>query len=47
MHGDCSGNVELTETEVLNGKQIAKKLIDQSSDPEFFQVDEKGNDIDD
>jgi hypothetical protein len=31
------------ETE-LNGKQAAKALLLQGSDPGFFQLDEKGND---
>ena len=37
---------ELSEVETkLNGKQAAKALIEQDSDPEFFQLDENGNDI--
>ena len=41
--GDCSGAINVTATETVNGAQIAKLLNAQGSD--FFQVDEHGNDI--
>jgi len=31
----------------MDGKQAAKELIEQASSPEFFRIDENGNDIDD
>lgn len=43
-HGGCSGVAEDKGTKILNGKQIASALLKQGSDPEFFGVDEKGND---
>lgn len=39
------GELEMTQKE-LNGKQVAKELIKQGSDPEFFGINEKGEDID-
>ena len=43
--GDMSGVVEIGETETLNGKEAADALVEQSSDPEFFQLDADGNDL--
>jgi hypothetical protein len=43
--GDCSGRVNLTKVDLLNGKQVAKALLKQASDPEFFQVNDKGEDV--
>lgn len=40
--GDCSGTWKITKSETLNGKQAAKALIAQGSDPEFFGIDEDG-----
>jgi hypothetical protein len=45
MEGDCSGDFERVSEKVLNGKQAAKALQEQASDPEFFQIDENGNDL--
>lgn len=45
--GGCSGDVNTILTEKLDGKQIAKELQSQGSDPEFFRVDEDGNDTED
>lgn len=43
--GDCSGRfLEKTE-KVINAKETADLLIDQGSDPQFFFIDEDGNDI--
>jgi len=46
IEGDCSGAHELIKQDTLNGKQAAKALQAQGSDPEFFQIDENGNDVD-
>lgn len=43
--GDMSGVLEIGETTTLNGKEAADALIEQSSDPEFFQLDANGNDL--
>lgn len=46
--GDCSGRVtSVVNNEELDGKRAAELLLEQASDPEFFQIDEFGNDIDD
>ena len=43
--GDCSGKVSETSRRVLTAKQVAKELRKQASDPEFFRLDEKGNEL--
>lgn len=43
--GDCSGKFEVTGFVAMDGKSMAKALQKQGSDPEFFQLDEEGNDI--
>ena len=44
MTGDWSmGNASQKETE-LNGKQAARALLNQGSDPGFFSLTEKGED---
>ena len=43
--GDCSGKYEVTDFVAMDGKSMAKELQKQGSDPEFFQLDKKGNDI--
>jgi hypothetical protein len=44
--GDWSGkNTTITQDEELSGKQMAEALLDQGSDPEFFQIDEEGEEI--
>lgn len=45
VDGDYSGDHKVTKHKVLNGKQMAKALKKQGSDPEFFQIDAKGNDL--
>lgn len=40
--GDCSGDISITKQETLNGKQIAKALQDQGSDPGFFNLTDEG-----
>lgn len=44
--GHCSGILkDEVRNEVKNGKEMARLLLDQGSDPEFFQIDEEGNDV--
>ena len=43
--GDCSGSASIVEIKELTGKQMAKALKSQGSDPEFFQLDKDGNSI--
>ena len=44
-NGDCSGTYTTLSTEELDGRQAADALKAQDSDPEFFQIDEDGNDL--
>lgn len=46
-NGGCSGRVKEISSQRLNGQQAAKALQDQGSDPEFFQLDKNGNDLED
>ena len=46
MDGHCSGQFGETLVEELDGETAAKALIEQGSDPEFFQLTEDGEDID-
>lgn len=43
--GDCSGTFKTLSSDELDGKQAADALKAQDSDPEFFQIDEDGNDL--
>lgn len=43
--GDGSGLIKPWKRKKINGKQAAKELMKQGSDPSFFQIDEKGEDI--
>jgi hypothetical protein len=43
--GGCSGAWEIQQTDILNAKQMAVELKNQASDPEFFNINEKGEDI--
>lgn len=43
--GGCSGKITRVPTEV-DGPTMAKLLIEQGSDPEFFGLDEHGQKID-
>jgi hypothetical protein len=45
--GDCSGQVEWKPSKILVGKAAAKAVQAQGSDPEFFQMDEDGNELED
>jgi hypothetical protein len=45
--GDCSGDYDvLKSNKPITAKMAAKALQKQGSDPEFFRLDEKGNDVD-
>lgn len=45
--GGCSGVVNRKGHKVLNGKQAAKALIAQASDPGHFRLTDDGEDADD
>ncbi len=42
--GDCSGDWKVTKVKELNGKQAAKALIEQGSEPSFFGLTDDGED---
>ena len=42
--GECSGEVEAFPAKKVGAKKMAKLLQAQGSDPEFFHIDEEGND---
>ncbi len=42
--GDWSGQVTHGETKQINGKQMAKALVRQGSDPGFFRLTKNGED---
>jgi hypothetical protein len=44
--GDCSGDWHVTKRDEVDGATMAKLLQEQASDPEFFQLDDEGNDLD-
>ena len=44
-YGNCSGKVHVVAEKELNGKQMADELRNQDSDPEFFQLNEEGEDV--
>lgn len=44
--GHCSGVIkEIIREEQIPGEKMAKLLINQDSDPEFFGLDENGNTV--
>jgi len=45
--GDCSGEVQIVSSKVLTGRQAAKALQTQGSDPDFFGLTEDGGDDED
>ena len=45
--GDCSGEVTVAPAKKLTGKQAAKALLKQGSDPSFFRLTDKGEDLED
>ncbi len=46
-NGDCSGKITDEKVERLNAHDAALALQEQGSDPEFFQLDEHGNEVED
>lgn len=44
--GNCSGSMKTTSSAEVPSQQMAKLLLAQGSDPEFFQLDENGNPLD-
>ena len=47
VDGDCAGSYTVTQTEELNGCDMAKELMENASDPEFFRLTEDGCDDED
>jgi hypothetical protein len=43
--GDCSGQFKVMAAEPLTPKQMAEECLKQQSDPEFFDLDENGEDL--
>lgn len=43
--GDWSGTFREKSQKELNGKQAARALYNQGSDPGFFQITDKGEDV--
>lgn len=43
--GDCSGQLTTESAETLDGPSMATALINQGSEPEFFQLDDTGDDL--
>lgn len=42
--GDCSGVARTIHEEKCNGARMAQFLLAQGSNPEFFMLDDEGND---
>jgi len=42
--GECSGQTEIMTPKIINGKQAAKALLNQASDPSFFRLTKDGED---
>lgn len=42
--GGCSGLMRESTLQELNGKQVADELLNHGSAPEFFRVNENGDD---
>jgi hypothetical protein len=47
VNGDCTGAWEVTACEEVDGPRMAELMVRQGSDPEFFGLDEDGNDVHD
>jgi len=45
-NGGCSGNIQIVESQEVSAPDMAQMLLKQGSDPEFFSIDEDGNDYD-
>lgn len=43
--GDCSGVVKITSAEELSPQHAARALVEQGSDPEFFDLHEDGSNV--
>ena len=43
--GDCSGTMDCGTSKKISAGTMAKALLKQGSDPEFFGLDEEGNDL--
>ena len=42
--GDCSGTWDY-DVKIISPQEAARSLIEQGSEPGFFQLDEDGNDV--
>lgn len=42
--GECSGIARTIQEETCDGARMAQLLVAQGSDPEFFMLDDSGND---
>lgn len=47
VEGDCSGETHFCASQPISGAHAALLLLAQGSDPEFFKLDEQGNDLED
>jgi len=45
IEGDWSGDWGITEAQEVDAKTIAKLLREQGSDPEFFGINDEGDDV--
>ena len=45
--GHCSGIVTRDSPEKMSAPEMARLLLAQGSDPEFFRLDEQGNELED
>lgn len=43
--GNCSGVKQVIEEKELTPREVTLALIEQDSDPEFFGLDEQGNEV--
>jgi hypothetical protein len=43
--GGWSGEVEIVKSKKIDGKAMAKELMNQNSDPEYCRLDKNGNDL--
>ncbi len=45
--GDCVGQFSETDRRELTGAEAAQRLLDFGSEPEFFSLDDEGNNAED
>lgn len=45
--GHCSGDIVIQSRTEVKAREMAKLLMEQGSDPEFFRLDEDGNELED